>query len=219
MKMLIGALIAATAIGCSNYQSKSKTHSKSETPRPLKPLKIDDRPFYTWGGETDRIFGGLNADSYLIRIKVDPKNKWIGGEVEISISSLGPYFETLPIDLIDRLRVSKVFDQNGYLSFEQKHDKVFVRADLKPFETRSITFAYSGHPLEADVPPYHGGVNWDHSKNGKPWVGVSCQLNGPYVWFPSFNDHTQEPQHVTLEITYPSDLVGVGPGLKTTEFT
>ena len=46
----------------------------------------------------------------------------------------------------------------------------------------------------------------DEKPGGYPWVGVSCQANGSYLWYPSKEHPSDEPEGADIHITVTKPL-------------
>ncbi len=75
-----------------------------------------------------------------------------------------------------------------------------------------LTIFYHGKPRIARRPPWDGGLIWQKSKDGSPWVSVACQGLGASVWYPCKDHQADEPDSAEMHITVPDTLFCVGNG-------
>ena len=77
----------------------------------------------------------------------------------------------------------------------------------------SLDIHYSGMPRKAPNPPWEGGFTWEWTRDGKPWIGVSCQVNGADIWWPVKDHPSDRPDSVSLRITVPEEVKAVSNGV------
>ena len=98
--------------------------------------------------------------------------------------------------------------------FKHQQNKIFIKAqDIKPGSIVTVRVVYKGKPPEAEKPPWSGGFTWKKSEDGYPWVGVSCQGNGSYIWYPSKEHPSDEPEGADVYITVQKPLSVASNGL------
>ena len=156
----------------------------------------------------------MDVKFYDLNLKIDSKRKLISGFVSISflLKSQPDKFE---FDLIDSFKVSSV-DVNGMdLSFIHKENKIKINNpyfDLN--KIHKVQINYSGKPPVAKNPPWSGGFSWKKSKEGRPWIAVSCQLNGAHIWYPC-KEHPSDKsdEGAKISISVPKPLVVASNGL------
>ncbi len=194
--------------------SKTPKSSVNKTkPLPVEPFLIHSPPLFTWGGELSEMMSKYDVSSYDINLKVDPQNQFLSGSTTVDLRALGESISILELALVNQFHVEKIKRGHEVLEFTHKNDRLSIQINVSAFESTKIEIYYSGKPPEAKIPPWHGGVNWSKSKNGKPWIGITCQMYGPQIWFPSKNHPSDEPEKVSITLTYPKDLVGVSTGI------
>ena len=165
------------------------------------------------GGKLSKNQSAIDINHYDIRLKVDPYRKTIGGTVFISFLLIGGA-DQIEIDLLKSYNVSSALINKMSLSFAQKNHKVFIEnPGLELFKNHILEIKYSGKPPVAENPPWNGGFTWETSEDGHPWIGVSCQANGAYIWYPCKEHPSDKPEGVDLYITVPEPLTVAGNGL------
>ena len=91
--------------------------------------------------------------------------------------------------------------------FKHRDNTIFIKPqNLEINSTILVTVEYKGKPPIAENPPWDGGFTWSKSKDGYPWIGVSCQSNGSHLWYPSKEHPSDEPESAELHITVPKPL-------------
>jgi len=79
-------------------------------------------------------------------------------------------------------------------------------------EKIKITAFYHGKPQIANRPPWEGGFVWEKDKNGKPLIGVACEVNGASLWWPVKDHLSDEPDSMKMSFTVPKGLLCVSNG-------
>ena len=165
------------------------------------------------GGELSSDQRGIDVEHYDIRLKVDTKRKMISGYTDIKIKVLDNirFYE---FDLIKDYFVSKVTVDSVSLPFKHKKNKILIKAkNIKTNSVTNVRIFYKGKPPVAKRPPWEGGFTWGKSKDGYPWVGVSCQGEGSQIWFPSKEHPSDEPDSVDMFIMVPKPLTVASNGI------
>ena len=123
-------------------------------------------------------------------------------------------FETFQIDLANNLDVMKIEFEDGELKFKREFDAVFVYFPriINKQEQTKIKVWYAGYPREAVNAPWDGGFSWEKDKNGKDWIGVSCQGLGSSTWWPCKDHQSDEPDsmRITCCAKYPNKIIANG---------
>ncbi len=94
------------------------------------------------------------------------------------------------------------------LAFERRAGKLWIQlpATRQPRENVRIAVWYGGKPRVAPRPPWVGGFVWSKTKDGQPWLGVACQMDGADLWFPVKDHPSDEAETVSLHIRVPKPL-------------
>jgi len=83
---------------------------------------------------------------------------------------------------------------------------------LQPGDRESLRIEYSGKPKIAENPPWDGGVVWEKTPSGKPWIAVASQTIGAWVWWPNKDHVSDKADSVSINITVPEDLTVASNG-------
>src|SRR5690554_1272774 len=150
---------------------------------------------------------------YNLNIKVEPNKKYISGYNTISFLVL----EGLPImqlDLFSNMQVDSIVFHGKTLAYKREYNAVFIsfESSLLPETTDSLSFYFSGHPLEAKNPPWDGGFIFTKDKNGKDWISVAVQGTGASLWYPNKDHQSDKPEAAEMHISTPNDLTTVSNG-------
>jgi len=125
---------------------------------------------------------------YDLTLTIDPDDQIIGGYVTMSAGATED-FDKIIVDLdtvyiIESISLlsEKVID----LNFEHTKGKILIYFPhiIKQNNLISIKIVYSGKPRISKNPPWDDGFIWQESKDGLPWVNVTCQGGGADIWFP-----------------------------------
>lgn len=155
----------------------------------------------------------MDVTHYDIRLKVNPYKKTIEGSVTISFILLDNT-DQIEIDLLKQYYVSGVSINGTHLPHTRNEHKIFIKnPGLSKFDTHRLTITYSGKPPEAKNPPWSGGFSWETSEDGYPWIGLSCQTNGAYIWYPCKEHPSDKPNGADIYITIPDPLTVAANGL------
>lgn len=215
-------------------------NTKRETPR-----RGNVYPKFT---EKDYLRGALNEKRscynvlhYDINIDINLDKKFIEGIVDIEFEALTDFTE-LQLDLFKNLKIHSIGYANSIIPnyaliytfnatnalngapfiFSRKYNAVFVQFPdtVRKGETKTLRVVYSGKPTEAKRPPWEGGFVWKKSKDGSPWIGVTCEKDGASLWFPNKDHLSDEPDKgMTLSVTVPKGLTVVSNGVQTAHVT
>ena len=150
---------------------------------------------------------------YHLDINVDPEEKFIKGYTEIHFNALES-FQLFQIDLFENMNISQIIYKEKELDFTREFNAVFVDfKDTIELNTKAfITVFYDGYPREAINAPWDGGFSWKKDKNGKDWIGVSCQGLGASSWWPNKDHQSDEPDSMLVSCQIPYGLTCVSNG-------
>jgi len=164
-------------------------------------------------GEYGKFRKNNDVHFYEISIDVDHHEQTLNGWVEMHFTALED-MQTIQIDLVKELMVISIEQNGNPLSYTRKHGAVFVKLEkpLAKGESASIRTYYGGKAMPAKRPPWEGGMVWEKTKNGEPWIGVACEGIGSSVWWPSKDQLLDEPDSVLMHITVDEGLFVVSNG-------
>lgn len=155
-----------------------------------------------------------NVLHYSISVRPDFPTRTLSGTNAIEFRALKPGQELL-LDLSAPMIIRSVRWRGKLLRVFPKADGALIRFPrlIATGELVTIDVAFEGHPKEAVNPPWDGGWIWKKDSLGRPWMSLADESPGGMLWLPCKNASYDEPDSgVTLSITVPDTLVGVGNG-------
>ena len=179
-------------------------------------MRAQDRDisYLSSGGKLKPLQAIMDIRHYTIALDLDIAQKSIKGSTEVDMI-LSASTDTILLDLVHLLTVSKVKVNDKTVSFTQGDDKIYIKSD-KPFAPgkQKVRVEYGGNPPEAVRPPWTGGFTFTKDRSGNDWMAINCQKEGGRVYFPCKDHPSDEPNEgVDMMITVPENLVVGGPGL------
>ncbi|MFN8285757.1 MAG: M1 family metallopeptidase [Chitinophagales bacterium] len=172
---------------------------------------IEQKKEYT---RADSLRGSLRPERscydvtyYELKLKIDTLNKTITGSNKIAYRVLRN-FRTMQIDLYENMGIINITLGGKELRYRREFNAVFVEMEETQEEGTEgeIVVNYSGKPTIAKRPPWDGGFTWTNDKNGKTWIGVSCEGMGASLWWPNKDYLGDEPDSMRVICTVPSAL-------------
>ncbi len=150
---------------------------------------------------------------YHLDIRVDPRKKSVSGSNKIRFTVVEP-FEKMQIDLVENMQIDRIVFEDLELPYEREYGAVFIQfpRTMKKDMEREITVFYSGEPQVAERPPWEGGLVWREDEEGNPWVAVTCQGTGAFVWWPNKEHQSDEPDSMMISVTVPDSLMNISNG-------
>ncbi|RYG03613.1 MAG: hypothetical protein EOO02_07995 [Chitinophagaceae bacterium] len=156
----------------------------------------------------------MDTRHYTLKLNVDPAEKSIGGSAEIDFI-LSEQAPVLLFDLINYYQISALTVDGKKQPYTYEDDMITVKP-ASPFAAgkHRILINYSGKPPVAKRAPWDGGFQWSKDSTGKDWIAITCQSEGPKIYFPTKDHPSDEPNEgVDLFITVPKGLVVAAPGV------
>ena len=202
LKSILVFSIIALAVFSGNAQVKTLVFTKADTLRgKLTPLRSYD------------------INYYHLDVKVDIDNKFISGSNIFKFTATQD-LQRLQFDLFENLVVDRVVYKGKDLPFQREFNAVFIvfPGVIKQGAKEEFTVFYSGKPIVAKRAPWDGGFTFDQDKQGKPWVGVSCQGLGASSWWPNKDHQSDEVDSMMISVSVPDSLMDISNGrLRSTE--
>ena len=165
------------------------------------------------GGPLTKNQAAMDVHHYELQIELDSGKKTIGGTVTIGFI-LKKKPRRLEIDLLSSYSVSNTWVNEKPMVFFKRGNKVFIEnPGLDLNKSHNLKISYKGRPPEAVNPPWDGGITWDTSEDGYPWIGISCQQNGAHIWYPCKEHPSDKPDSVDIYVTVSEPLKVAGNGL------
>jgi aminopeptidase N len=179
----------------------------------------DRQLVYESGGELSPEKSSYDVRFYDLNLKLDPADSTVSGSVGIHFDIIHPT-NIVALDLDPRLEIEAVNwigDETERLvrleRFENsKTFNIYFPETLQPGSSTSLEVVYSGKPLVGENPPWDGGMVWDRTPSGEPWVGVAVQSIGAWTWWPNKDHPTDKADSVAINFTMPDNLVVASNG-------
>jgi len=151
---------------------------------------------------------------YDLNVIAHPGSKTLEGRVIVTYEVIFPD-QTIQIDLQPPLKIIKVIQDGQTLNYTKDGKNAYMILLTKPqqpIHRESIIVYYQGKPIEANDPPWQGGVQWTTDKEGNPFIATSCQGLGASAWWPCKDHMYDEPDSMTISVTVPEKLMDVSNG-------
>ncbi|MFT3949123.1 MAG: M1 family metallopeptidase [Agriterribacter sp.] len=169
-------------------------------------------PGLTSGGKLNPFQAKMDIRHYTLSLDVDIPGKQIAGDAVVKMNLLANT-DTVILDLVRVMKVSRVILDNKPVPFQHKEDKIFIAGKFKK-GMHDVKVEYKGHPPVAAFPPWIGGFSWYKGGKWDNWVVINCQEEGGKIYFPCKDHPGDEPDEgVDMFITIPDTLSVAGPGL------
>ena len=150
---------------------------------------------------------------YHLFINVNTDSKTIEGTNTIRYR-VNKESQTMQIDLQEPLKIASATQGGKKLQVRRDGAAHFIRLEKKQVEGtyEEIEIAYGGKPVEAERPPWVGGITWETDANGNPFVASSCQGIGASIWWPCKDHPADEVDSMLISVTVPEKLMNISNG-------
>ncbi|MBP4142696.1 M1 family metallopeptidase [Flavobacterium sp. P4023] len=151
--------------------------------------------------------------NYHLDIKVNPVDSTITGSNTIGYKVLQEY-NVMQIDLQNPMEIYKVIQDGKELKYKREGNAFFINllANQTVGAKKELTVFYGGRPRIAVNAPWDGGISWKKDRNGKWFIGSSCQGLGASVWWPNKDHMYDEVENMLISINAPKNLMAVSNG-------
>ena len=173
---------------------------------------------YESGGELTPGLASFDVTYYNLDIKIDPADSTLSGFVDVHFTVVQPT-NRIALALDPRLQiasVNQIGEPNQTYRISRSDSSrtfyVYYPQTLQPGSEQSLRIEYGGRPLMAENPPWDGGVVWDRTPSGEPWVAVANQTMGAWVWWPNKDHVSDKADSVSINVTIPEKLAVASNG-------
>lgn len=172
---------------------------------------------YESGGVLSPDLAAFNVHFYELNLKVNPGDSTVSGHVDVHFEIVHPT-NRIELALDPGMAISSVnrVEDDEYLKVSRSDTTrsftVHFRETLQPGSREIIRVQYGGVPRIAPRPPWDGGLVWDRTPSGDPWVGVAVQSTGAWLWWPNKDHPSDRPDSAAVHLTMPDDLVVASNG-------
>lgn len=167
----------------------------------------------TLRGALSPLRSAYDINYYHLNIHLDIEKKRISGSNLFSFTAVQDLQE-VQFDLFENLNIDKIIYKENEIPFRREFNAVFIQFPnlIKNGSKEEFRVYYHGNPSIAVNPPWDGGFTFSSDKNGKPWVGVSCQGFGASSWWPNKDHQSDEVDSMLISISVPKGLMNVSNG-------
>jgi len=144
---------------------------------------------------------------YDLSLTIDPADSSIAGANVIHADVVAP-LERFVFDLDTVFAIGGVTLADGTeLPFERRGGEVWAALPRAygAGERLAVRVEYAGRP-RAVPPGGFDGFIWARTRDGHPWIAVSCELFGADLWWPTKDQLADEPDSMALHIRVPQPL-------------
>lgn len=200
-RLYIAAAIASllTVTACSEPSNSSRIESTAYS------LKS--------GGHLPDLQKGLKVTKADLSFSFDFDKQVLFGSTELTM--LVPAERNqISVDLDNRFTINSILvDQQPVTEFKNENGelKITLPNELSQKEV-SVLIDYQGMPRVPVRAPWDGGVMWEKTPSGQPWLATAVQGEGCDLFWPCIDHPTAAPKHVDLHITVPNNLVAASNG-------
>jgi aminopeptidase N len=109
------------------------------------------------------------------------------------------------LDLVGEWKVESVRWEGRDLPFRYGSGRLeFSMHGFEPGAVHPVEVLYSGYLFPAAKPPWQDGLVVSADSLGYPRLGMTCQGSGARSWWPCLDDAAQEPDSLSLTMTFPA---------------
>ena len=156
---------------------------------------------------------------YALDLDLNFEKQYLDGAVKMTFDIVEPT-KRMQLDLFENMElVDVLYESPGHghshaMAFEREGNAFFVSFPhiVQPSKNHVFYISYRGKPIVAKNAPWDGGFTWSEDDNGLPWLGVSCEGIGASLWWPNKDHLSDEPDSISVRVTYPEEITFVGNG-------
>jgi aminopeptidase N len=184
---------------------------------PNDPAKNELSTPYTLksGGDVPKLQQGLSLEHADLSFSFDFNQEILTGSAVLTLNSDHPRTE-FSVDLDKRFTLQELW-LNGYRLMPHQYSNYYGELAISlgsPIHfPATLKINYSGHPRTPINAPWDGGVMWEKTPQGAPWLATAVQGEGCDLFWPCIDHPFGEPKHVDLRITVPDNLVAASNGV------
>ena len=137
------------------------------------------------------------------------------GDTTLTLQAPSPQQE-ISVDLDTRFAIESVWLNGTELPAEQFSNlegELIVSPNSSVAFPATLRIVYSGHPRTPIRAPWDGGVMWEETPDGHPWLATAVQGEGCDLFWPCIDQPYGEPANTELFITVPKPLVAASNGV------
>lgn len=173
---------------------------------------------YESGGELTPELASFDVTHYNLDVEINPADSTLSGFVDVYFTIVQPT-NRIALALDPRLQIMSVSQigkpDQTYRPVRNDSTRTFYipfSQTLQPGDKDSLRIRYGGKPKIAENPPWDGGLVWEKTPSGEPWVAVANQTIGAWVWWPNKDHVSDKADSVSINITVPENLTVASNG-------
>lgn len=197
------ALLFTTACATRKPVIKGTPSRELSTPYTLKS-----------GGQVAPLQQGITVAHADLWFNFDFRRKVLYGTTTLSLESERPR-RTLSVDLDTRFKVEKVWINGTEVppgNVRNPDGQLLITPPLAVTFPLKLKIQYYGQPRKPPNAPWDGGVLWQTTPSGLPWVTTAVQGQGCDLFWPCIDQPFAEPQRADIHITVPPHLTAASNG-------
>ncbi|MBA3659350.1 MAG: M1 family metallopeptidase [Gemmatimonadales bacterium] len=174
------------------------------------------RPPDISGGPLSPEQASYDVSFYDLALRIDPADSTIAGSLSIVARVVQPLDRlVLDLDTVFTVRSVTALNLDGSpgarMPVERRGGQLWIETPtLQPGERIAARIDYRGRPRTG--PGGGGGFIWSRTRQGAPWIAVSCELFGADLWWPVKDHPSDEPDSMALHFSVPAALTAVSNG-------
>ncbi|PHS43523.1 MAG: peptidase M1 [Alteromonas sp.] len=207
LKTLALACASTFVVGCATQHTSSVNQAPAaelSTPYTLKS-----------GGEISERQKHLSISHAKLAFSFDFDKEIVFGNTTLTLQAPLPQQE-ISVDLDTRFAIESVWLNGTELPAEQFSNlegELIVSPNSSVAFPATLRIVYSGHPRTPIRAPWDGGVMWEETPDGHPWLATAVQGEGCDLFWPCIDQPYGEPANTELFITVPKPLVAASNGV------
>ncbi|GGF67506.1 M1 family metallopeptidase [Alteromonas lipolytica] len=167
------------------------------------------------GGHIPALQQGVSVEHATLNFAFDFNNEVLFGDTTLRLTSESAK-PSVSVDLDTVFTIDEV-QLNGQIiqpeHYTNTHGELIITPTSAPVFPLTVSVKYHGHPRTPPNAPWDGGVMWEQTPNGKPWLATAVQGEGCDIFWPCIDHPMGEPKTADIFITVPKGLVAASNGV------
>ncbi len=207
LKMLALACASSFIVGCATQPASSVN--------PIHAAELSTPYTLKTGGEIPERQQNLSISHATLAFSFDFDKEILFGDTTLTLQAPSPQQE-ISVDLDTRFAIESVWLNGTKLpeqQFSNPEGELIVSPNSDVAFPATLRVVYSGHPRTPIRAPWDGGVMWEETPDGHPWLATAVQGEGCDLFWPCIDQPYGEPATTELLITVPKPLVAASNGV------
>lgn len=194
----------------------SACSSQTTMQAPPSPMTPESTPYSLKSGGTIPDFQqDVTVKHAALKFEFDFANEILIGDTTLTLADSSPQ-TSLSVDLDTVFTVDGVW-VNGVAvtpaNFSNEQGELIITPTQAFSYPAKVRITYHGHPRTPVRAPWDGGVMWEKTPDGAPWLATAVQGEGCDLFWPCIDQPMGEPESADLYITVPKGLVAASNGI------